>query len=178
MKYMGSKASIARNILPIIVSGRRKGQSYVEPFVGGCNSIDKVGGKRIAGDVNCFLISMWKHLQRGWVPPEFISRALYSEIREDYNKGTGKFEKHLIGYVGFNGSYGGRFFDGGYAGSVIIGDDTCRNYPREAHRSIMGQVPKIVDVEFHCCSYENLPIPRGSIIYCDPPYKGTKQYSV
>ena len=52
MVYMGSKNRIAKEILPIILKDRVKGQWYVEPFVGGCNMIDKVGNgndnKRLA----------------------------------------------------------------------------------------------------------------------------------
>ena len=47
MKYMGSKARIAKYILPIILKDRKEGQCYVEPFVGGANMIDKVDGQRI-----------------------------------------------------------------------------------------------------------------------------------
>lgn len=38
---------------------------YVEPFCGGCNTIDKVKGLRIGNDKNKFLISMWKCLCNG-----------------------------------------------------------------------------------------------------------------
>ena len=50
MKYMGSKSRIAKDILPIMLKNRRKDQYYVELFVGGCNSIDKVDGLRIGND--------------------------------------------------------------------------------------------------------------------------------
>lgn len=44
MVYMGSKAKIADYIVPVIqsyiaVSGSR---TYIEPFCGGCNVIDKI----------------------------------------------------------------------------------------------------------------------------------------
>lgn len=38
---MGSKRRIAKDILPIILENRKENQFYVEPFVGGCNLIDK-----------------------------------------------------------------------------------------------------------------------------------------
>ena len=44
MKYMGSKNKIAKDILSIILKYRTPEQYYVEPFVGGCNTIDKVNG--------------------------------------------------------------------------------------------------------------------------------------
>ena len=44
MKYMGSKARFAKDLLQIILKDRTEEQYYVEPFVGGCNIIDKVKG--------------------------------------------------------------------------------------------------------------------------------------
>lgn len=44
MKYMGSKNRYAKEILPLILKDRKENQWYVEPFVGGANVIDKVGG--------------------------------------------------------------------------------------------------------------------------------------
>ena len=44
MKYMGSKARIADQIVPIIQEFIDKNSItlYVEPFCGGCNVIDKI----------------------------------------------------------------------------------------------------------------------------------------
>lgn len=47
MKYQGSKRLIIKKILPFLLEGRKPGQYYVEPFVGGGNSIMHVTGKRI-----------------------------------------------------------------------------------------------------------------------------------
>ena len=58
MIYMGSKNRIAKFILPLIL-GDRKDEWYVEPFCGGCNSIDKVGGLRLAADSNKYLIAIF-----------------------------------------------------------------------------------------------------------------------
>lgn len=68
MKYMGSKARIADEILPIILADREPDQLYIEPFVGGCNTIDKVTGKRVGIDINPYLITMWDCLVNGWLP--------------------------------------------------------------------------------------------------------------
>lgn len=37
MKFLGSKRRIVKDILPIMLKGRRPGQWWVEPFVGGGN---------------------------------------------------------------------------------------------------------------------------------------------
>ena len=56
MKYMGRKNRIAKHILPIMLKEtEEKGYStWVEPFVGGGNMIDKVPSeyKRIGADLN------------------------------------------------------------------------------------------------------------------------------
>jgi hypothetical protein len=88
MKYIGSKRGISKYILPIILNNRAIGQAYVEPFVGGCNMIDKVDGYRVGSDINKYLISMWKALQSGWIPPKEITRNMYSKFRDEYKSGN------------------------------------------------------------------------------------------
>ncbi len=85
MKYMGSKARFAKHILPIVLEGRTEAQTYVEPFAGGMNMIDKVDGKRIANDIHTELIEMWKALVCGWQPPLTVT--------EDWRKRNGNFCK-------------------------------------------------------------------------------------
>lgn len=66
MKYMGSKSRIAKQIVPIIQSGiERDGRdSYIEPFVGGANVIDKIKCKyRVGFDINEYLIALLQHVQ-------------------------------------------------------------------------------------------------------------------
>lgn len=177
MKYMGSKARIAKTILPIIIKDRIEGQYYVEPFCGGCNMIDKVDGNRIANDTNEYLVAMFKELQAGWVPPLEISRDHYSDVRTCYRDGNSRYTPAYIGYVGFTGSYNGRFFDGGYSGRVTTKNGSVRDYITEARNNLMAQIGSLKDVDFSCKNYKDLIIPPRSIIYCDPPYEGVKKYS-
>ena len=55
MKYMGSKRRIAKDILKIILKDRKENQYYVEPFMGGCNSLCEVKGLRIGNDFNNYI---------------------------------------------------------------------------------------------------------------------------
>lgn len=172
MKFLGSKARIANEILPIILKRRRKGQYYVEPFVGGCNSMDKVGGLRLGADNNKYLIALWKGLQDGENMPITITKESYSVARVEYRNETNfEYSDFEIGYIGFMASFNGRFFDGGYSGTY--GD---RNYIAEQVRNTTKQLEAIKDVEFRYTDYTVLVIPDASIIYCDIPYKGAKQY--
>lgn len=163
MKYMGSKNRIAKDILPIILKGRTD-QTYVEPFVGGCNLIDKVQGRRIGADINSDLIGMWKALQAGWLPPKNVSEFEYYAARQSA-------DIPLKTYISINLSYSGKIW-GGYARD----GKGKRNYGEEAFKNVTKQILFIKGVEFVACSYEDLSIPDDSIIYCDPPYKGTTKY--
>ena len=172
MKYMGSKSRIAKNILPIILKNRKDNQYYIEPFVGGCNMIDKVSNPRMAIDNNKYLIAMWKGLQDNIERIYNIPKELYSDIRNSYNTKNGIYSDFIIGWVGFSASFNGRFFDGGYSGKT-----KDRDYIKEQIKNIENQIPYIQGIEFYSGDYKTINYPLNSIIYCDPPYQNTKQYS-
>ena len=165
MKFMGSKNRIAKHILPIILKDRTEGQWYVEPMCGGCNIIDKVTGNRLANDVHFELIEMFRALQNGWVPPTSVTEQEYTIIKKGDNHA-------LRGYVGFNMSYAGKWW-GGYRRDNI----GIRDYAGESFRNIEKQTPLLTGVDFKNASYELLKIPLNSIIYVDPPYRGTTKYA-
>lgn len=170
---MGSKRRIAKEIIPIILKDLHTDQWYVEPFVGGCNLIDKVDHQyKIGADNNTYLIAMWKALQNGWIPPTQLSKEEYMNIKDDYKTQGGIYPDYLIGYVGFNCSFRSKWW-GGYNGN-----DLTRDYMGQTNRSTMKQVPFIFikDIVFYNDGYETLVIPDKSIIYCDPPYANTTKY--
>lgn len=169
MKYMGSKARHAKEILPIILAGRAEGQWYVEPFVGGANVIDKVEGNRIGADFNPYVAALWQAVADGWVPPDLVTEEEYKEAQRD------RLVDARTAFIGFACSYGAKFF-GGYArGKNAKGE--WRNYASEAKRAMVKTARGIAGVKFHHCSYDQLTIPANSIIYCDPPYAGTTGYA-
>lgn len=171
MKYLGSKSRFARELLPIILAGRRPGQWYVEPFAGGCNLIDKVKGPRLAGDLNPYLIAMWKALvYDGWQPRKF-SREEYYQIRDN----PADYPAEVVGFVGVNCSYCGRWFSA-FSGETKTKLGTVRDYQGEAMRNLAKQVPNLRGVRFVAGEYKALEIPAASIIYCDPPYLGVYDY--
>lgn len=172
MKYMGSKARFAKEILPIVLKDRTPEQWYVEPFAGGMNMICEVNGNRIANDLHPYLIAMWKELVNGWIP-EKCTRAYHKMIKDC---GDLLVPAHEIGWIGFNCSYSGVYF-GGYAGETKT-KTGVRDYQREAISNVLSQVPKMIGVRFENKPYYDLEIPKYSVIYCDPPYEGTSGYKV
>lgn len=171
MKYMGSKVRFIKQILPIILKDRSEQQCYVEPFAGGMNSIAPVTGYRIANDNNEYLIAMWNALLSGWVPP-VVEKEVYNSVKM-YKE---LYSPELVGWVGFNCSYSGKWF-AGFAGKTKTKIGTVRDYQAEALRNVQGQCSLLKGVVFSCCSYDTLLLPPNSIIYCDPPYYGTTSYN-
>lgn len=180
MKYMGSKSRIAKHILPIIQKAmEEKGfTTYVEPFCGGCNVIDKVqAGKRIACDKQYYLIQLYENMCNLSQLPDFVTKEHYNEVKRAYIEQSAKFPAWYIGAIGFFASYNGKFFDGGYAGIAHTKIGTIRNYYDEARRNFEKQIDSLQSVEFVHGDYrETCTEFSNSLIYCDPPYKGTTGY--
>lgn len=173
MKYMGSKARYAKDILPIILKGRTENQWYVEPFVGSGNLIAEVSGQRLGSDVNKFLISLHMAIQEGFVPPDKVTEQDYAHFKQLILDCPDE-DRPMAAFVGFACSYASKWF-GGYArGRNSKGGD--RNYALEGKNNCMAYKPKLDGVVFGCCSYDALDIPPNSIIYCDPPYANTTKY--
>jgi|SRR5579863_207969 len=172
MKYMGSKRRIAKYIIPIIIENLSAEQYYVELFCGGCNLIDKINHPlKIANDVNTSLIALWKALQNGWLPPEYIDKEQYYDIWQNQDF----YEPELVGYAQFCCSFSGKPFSG-FAG--YHEGQTIRNYQQEAKNNVLKQINKLQTTTFLSLSYDQVPIPDHSVIYCDPPYKNTTGYRV
>lgn len=168
MKYMGSKARIAKYILPIILKDRKEGQWYIEPFVGGANMIDKVDGNRIGTDINSCLISALNLIKTN---PESLPMNTDEYTMEMYLVAK---EKHYLTPIEclamFAYSFSGKF-KGGYAKGHPYED-----FQRAARNNAIKQSPLLDGVSLVHSSYSELDIPPESIIYCDPPYAGTTKY--
>lgn len=173
MVYMGSKARIKD--IPKIIQyyiDNYNISNYIEPFVGGANVIDKIKCKSKTGyDINCYLIELLRAVSFGAdLTKAIITGRLYNHVKKN-NKDYGKW---YVGLVGFCGSYGGKFFD-----TFARDKKTGRNIPSERIKNLLKQQPNIKNVNFICQSFfeidfDNMP---KSVIYCDPPYKGTTKYS-
>lgn len=173
MKYMGSKRRIAKYILPIILQDRYDSQWYVEPFCGGCNSLDKVDGNRIGSDSNEYLIALLKQMQNKNFALPFIGEEKYRKIKNAQKD----YPKWVVGYCGFQFSFGAKWF-GGYRRDKK-GEDGYANELNQNRMSANGlkkQNSLLQNVRFYCCDYNDLKIPSKSIIYCDPPYANTTKY--
>ena len=167
MRYFGGKQRISKSLSEYLNSQLKTEQPFVDLFCGSCNIISKIDKDRlrIANDKHKYLISMWKELQNGWQMPDNISEEEYKYIKDHKDENPA-----LTGFVGFGLSYSGKWF-GGYCRG---GKD--RNYCLNAKNSNNKILNNIMDVKFYNLNYDEVPIPNGSLVYCDIPYKNTNRY--
>ena len=166
MKYMGSKNRIAKEILPIMLK-KRENRTWVEPFVGGANVIDKVQGDRIGNDNQEYVIALYQALQNGYIPPKEVSSDFFFEVENNKDK----YPKELVGYLGTQLTFGCEWW-----GSFRRDNTGKRKYDVEAYNNVMKQQPNLIGIDFRCGDYRDLVIPSKSLIYCDPPYRGVRKY--
>lgn len=174
IKYMGSKARLSKDLIPIIHSiiEELDIKTYIEPFVGGANLIDKINCEnRIGVDYNKYLIAMWGKLQDGWLPPKYMTREEYNDIKDNKEK----HDEALVAIAGFCATYNAKWF-GGYAGIVNTKAGTVRNYYDESIRNIQKQLPQVQDVKFKNMCYTDIVGIKDTLVYCDPPYQSTTGY--
>lgn len=178
MVYMGSKAKYASHIVPILQKAIDDNNitTYIECFVGGANIIDKIKCEtRIGYDRSDTLIALLTQAQDDW------DQILKDGNRELWDKGKGYVKDGVmpedmtlaeIGAMEFFASFSNGGFPRGYAKNT-----TTRNYYKEAYRNMEAQAPYLKNIEFKCQSYWELdPNTKNCVIYCDPPYQGTKHY--
>ena len=171
MVYMGSKNRIAKELIPFIAAELTEGIYYVEPFVGGCNMIDKVDHNlKIAADFNKYLIALLKY--QGELP-EYVSKEEYEAVK----KNPENYPDWFVGFCGFVCSFRGMFFKSYVKNDVLKKSGKIEHYQKEQINNFRKQRDKLKGIQFECCSYDCLQIPEGAVIYCDPPYQGTADYN-
>lgn len=168
MKYHGGKARIASQLKDEVFRYRRKETRFVSLFCGALSLESAVAPyfkEVVCSDSHPYLIAFWRALRSGWKPPDFVSEEEYRYIRENKDENPA-----LTGFCGFGLSFGGKFF-GGYAKSK----DSSRDYVKNAINSSLRKIIPLKNAVFSCTDYRNVPIRTGDLVYCDPPYHGTRQ---
>lgn len=170
MVYMGSKNRIAKELLPIITKDLTEGIYYVEPFVGGCNMIDKINHNlKIGSDCNKYLVAL---LQYQGELPEYISKEEWEAVK----KNPAAYPEWYVGFCAFVCSFRGMYFKSFVKNDVLKKSGKVEHYQKEQINNFRKQRAKLEGIHFYCCNYDQLVIPKGAVIYCDPPYSGTAEY--
>lgn len=182
MIYQGSKERLSKELLHFIQGCiDEKGiDTYVEPFVGGANMIDKVKcPHRLGIDSNHYVITLLDYMK--CIPDlkdfsDTCSFEHYKDVRDSYNNKDDRYNDINKAVVGYFASYGGRFFDGGYGR-----DRTGRNMYKERLTKARKQAPLLKDIDFvegdYSLAQTLIPSNKVAMVYCDPPYANTKSYN-
>lgn len=143
MKYIGSKAKIAADIVPILQGYINEYgiKQYVEPFVGGFNIIDKIECEnRLGNDIDplvCELVETCREnpaLLDGLTTP---TREEYYDVRDKPEKYAGWYRAAVLLFA----SYNARVYGGCYGAIATTKDGTTRNYFEESKANFKRQLP-------------------------------------
>lgn len=183
MVYMGSKNKYSLEIVSILqdIINKNNIQVYVEPFVGGANIIDKIHcDKKFGFDKNKSLIELHTKAQENFDEiPETSNAEWWYEAKDLYRKfqGSAEIEKYMplwkVGAIQFLGSFSNGGFSRGYAKP-----SKGRDPYNEAYRNLKRQSEQeeYKNIIFDSGDYKIWPVIKNSLVYCDPPYEGTKPY--
>ena len=177
MKYIGSKRRLKKFILPILQETiESNGVSYyIEPFGGGANVIDDIRCEhRLYYDNHPELVALMKHVQQTTEDlPLTISKEEYYSVRQSPQD----YPEWYVGLVGFCASFGAGWWNGfAHPCHDSKNPKKIRDYSNESIRNLIKQAPKLKDIEFACADFRDIEIPDNAVVYCDPPYKGTRKY--
>lgn len=173
MVYQGSKNRLTKFLVPIIQKyiDDNNIKTYIEPMVGGANLIDKIKcDKKIGADINEELIALLKYAQTDnklSIAPEVCTFEHYADVREDRKLGTHKYSPEYIALIGYMASYGGRYFDGGFARNSRADDRNSSTIKYKNNlNNIREQAPNLNDIEFLCCNYNDFADYKNCLFYC------------
>ena len=169
MRYFGGKQRISKPLSKFLNKQLKEGQPFVDLFCGSCNVMINIEDDRlkIANDKHRYLIAMWKELQNGWLPPKNLTQEEYQYIKENKDE-----KPYLTGFVGFGCSFAGKWF-GGYARTSVGRNE---NFCLASHNSCKSKIENMKSVTFINEDYSQVNIPKGSLVYCDIPYKNATPY--
>lgn len=167
MQYLGGKSRIAKPLCAFL-KAELGNRVFQEPFCGGLSITCGMWGAefRLAYDYSQPLITLYKSLQAGWIPPETLTEAEYLKL----NKTRDPLDP-MTAFAGYGCSFGAKYF-GGYARNAAN-----QNYARFARNSLLRKLALVRDVVFECASYLDLETDSSCLVYCDPPYANTTGYS-
>ena len=168
MRYLGGKTRLVPFLSAAIRSVDRP--RYIEPFVGGGSVLAGLASHFDtieAGDLHPDLTQLWNAVLNGWEPPALVTEAEYADLRLAP-------PSPLRAYAGFACSFGGKWF-GGYARKS---DGTADQSGSRASLLRKGAQMRAAGVDvLRCASFEDYKPTDDAVVYCDPPYVTSADYS-
>lgn len=178
--YMGNKFKIVNNIYDVLRQNFHF-ENVVSLFCGG-GSLEYFLAQRgfnvLANDLDSGLIELHNHLVHGGaLPDDFITREMFMEMRELQNW-LGAYVRQVWSFSNNQSSYL-------YSKERVQGPEELlvEHRLRKRHlEDIRSLKDANLSLRFISNDYRDVDLsafrPDNTIIYCDPPYKGTRGYNV
>lgn len=192
IKWSGSKRSQAEEIIRRFP---KEIDTYYEPFCGGASVLRRLldsdikVNRYICSDLNRGLIDLWNMIKNN---PDIVTlqyaymwndlnkdddvnrkRAYFEMVRDRYNKLHDACDFMFIMRTTTNGmpryNKNGDFNNSFHITRNGIQPDKFEKIVHE-----WSELLNIFDVEFICCSYEEIKPNKNDFMYLDPPYANTK----
>ena len=183
MRYLGSKRRFARQLVPILMEHVKHGTTFVDAFCGGCNILSAMPcANKVGIDINKYMVSFWTDAISEYtegIPftcmSSCYSESVYRDVKRSYADGDGRYKDSFIGFVATAGSWGGGWFKG----YPHYNPNKNEDHIKEAYNGVVKQLASwlhLSSTRILNMSYDEFDYPEGSVIYCDPPYRGTEGY--
>lgn len=171
MQYVGGKQKSGGDKIAVEIHKlveRAGAEHVIEQCCGGLSVTQRLGDLEVTARDACVpLITLYKAMQAGWVPPAEVDRETWERYR-----GNPDPEDPMTAFVGFGCSRSGAWFSGFIADYKY----THRRVPAAtaARDSLLRKLACCKDVTFTAGDYADAPV-RG-IWYCDIPYVDSLGY--
>ena len=202
--YMGSKRRLSMRIYDAIVehSGQYSG-TFVDVFTGGFAmgaQFLQNGWQVIANDRNRYVIALLEKVTGEGLPQDIAQRWVSRTEFEDVRDNPDKYDDWWVGYVLCGYSFGNNqksyLFGREVEPLKMLGHEVVTaptvtgrrlalrklikelSSPRFDLEQLerLEQLQQLQQLELLSVDYQNLRIPDGAIVYCDPPYIRTATY--
>ena len=187
MRYSGSKRRFMKDLLPFIMHGTDNKTLFIDCFGGGMNVVSEIPSKnKVACDTNYYIVELWNRIKKEGLSSLDLPKdsteltfELYEDIKQSYLNNDNRYCDYLIGFVGSACSYGGAWFNG-YA---HFNEKKKEDHIKEAYNGLKKHIESFKNLDstaFWWRTYHDIgneiKIPENTVLFCDPPYMGTKQY--
>ena len=181
MRYLGGKSRLAKEIATIVAPQG----IWWEPFCGGLSVSVQLAkyGPGLISDANAALISLYKSVAIGWLPPEAVTAEEYQAAKALPDSDPRK------AFIGIACSFQAKWF-AGYSGEARRQEYTKKGEATKTMwvdpcgstcKTLLRDIPALSLCTFRHLSFldvDPLTFPScPETIYCDPPYAGTTGYT-
>ncbi len=176
--YQGGKSRLAKHLVDAIALEVGSVECWVEPFVGGGSVAAAAAGRfgcdLVLSDIDPHAAVLWDRATGfKWPDDAVFTEDDWHRLRE-----ADEVDK-MTALAAFGASFGGKKWAGFARPDLRWSPDLQCEFGRSfrSWRRKFDAMSVAGLVSSECLPYWRVVPPEGSVVYCDPPYAGTRGYS-